>query len=319
MYHPTTRVLAVLELLQAHPILSGAALAERLEIDRRTVRRYIEILQDLGIPIEGERGRYGGYRLRPGFKLPPLMFTEDEALALTLGLMAARRLGLATAAPAIEGALAKVERVLPDALRERVQAVQETLTFTPLPPAEPPASGTVLVISAAAREWRQVRMRYRSWRGEESERTCDPYGVVHHAGRWYLVGWDHLRKAIRVFRMDRVGDVALRQETFVRPADFDSVQYVLRSLASVPYRWTVEVMLETTLEEAQRRIPASLALFEQTEGGVLLRVRAAHLDGMARMLVGLGCPFIVRRPTELKATLRDLAAEIANQAERTTA
>lgn len=319
MYHPTTRVLAVLELLQAHPVLSGAALAERLEIDRRTVRRYIEILQDLGIPIAGERGRYGGYRLRPGFKLPPLMFTEDEALALTLGLMAARRLGLATTAPAIEGALAKVDRVLPVALRERVQAVQETLAFTPLPPAEPPAGGTVLTISAAARERRQVLLRYRSWRGEESERLCDPYGVVHHAGRWYLVGWDHLRRAIRVFRMDRVDHAEARDGTFTRPADFDSVQYVLRSLASVPYRWAVEVVLETTLEEAQRRIPASLALLEQTDNGVLLHAQAARLDGMARMLVGLGCPFVVRRPEELKTALCDLAAEIVRLAARTTA
>jgi predicted DNA-binding transcriptional regulator YafY len=315
MYHPTTRVLAVLELLQAHPVLSGAALADRLEIDRRTVRRYIEILQDLGIPIAGERGRYGGYRLRPGFKLPPLMFTEDEALALTLGLIAARRLGLATTAPAIEGALAKVDRVLPVALRERVQAVQETLAFTPLRPAEPPASETVLVISAAAREQRQIRMHYRSWRGEESERTCNPYGVVHHAGRWYLVGWDHLRQAIRVFRMDRVSDAELRAETFVRPVEFDSVQYVLRSLASVPYTWAVEVVLETTLEDAQRRIPASLALLEQTEDGIVLRAQAARLDGMARMLVGLECPFVVRKPVELKAALRDLATEIARLAE----
>ncbi len=87
MYHPTTRVLTVLELLQSRQQLSGAELASRLEVDRRTVRRYVTMLQDLGIPVEGERGRHGGYRLRPGFKLPPLMFTEDEALALTLGLL----------------------------------------------------------------------------------------------------------------------------------------------------------------------------------------------------------------------------------------
>ena len=84
MYHPTTRVLAALELLQVHRRLSGAELAARLEVDRRTVRRYITMLQDLGIPIDAEQGRHGGYRLRPNFKLPPLMFTEDEALGLAL-------------------------------------------------------------------------------------------------------------------------------------------------------------------------------------------------------------------------------------------
>ncbi|MDP9471495.1 MAG: HTH domain-containing protein [Chloroflexota bacterium] len=101
MYHPTTRVLTTLELLQAHPQLSGIDLAARLEVDRRTVRRYVTMLQDLGIPVEAERGRHGGYRLRPGFKLPPMVFTDDEALALTLGLLTARRLGLPGAVPAV--------------------------------------------------------------------------------------------------------------------------------------------------------------------------------------------------------------------------
>ena len=98
MYHPTTRVLTVLELLQARGRLTGRELAERLEVDLRTVRRYVTMLQDLGIPVEAERGRHGGYRLRPGFRLPPLLFTDDEALAIMLGLLAARRLGLSDGA-----------------------------------------------------------------------------------------------------------------------------------------------------------------------------------------------------------------------------
>src|SRR3954454_14144537 len=113
MYHPTTRLLTVLELLQTYPRLSGPELAARLEVDVRTVRRYIMMLQDLGIPVEGEIGRYGGYALRPGYKLPPLMFTEDEVVALTVGLLMARQVGLGTNSTAVAGALAKLERVLP--------------------------------------------------------------------------------------------------------------------------------------------------------------------------------------------------------------
>src|SRR5215468_5612992 len=150
MYHPTTRVLTVLELLQSRQRLSGVELAKRLEVNVRTVRHYITMLQDMGIPIESERGRYGAYRLRPGFKLPPLMFTEDEALALTLGLMVARRLGLAATAPAVEGALAKVERVMPQALRVRIQAVQETLVIAGATLYAAPAGGLVLTFSSAA-------------------------------------------------------------------------------------------------------------------------------------------------------------------------
>jgi predicted DNA-binding transcriptional regulator YafY len=133
MYHPTTRVLTVLELLQSQGHVTGPDLAERLEVNVRTARRYVTMLQDLGIPVEAERGRHGGYRLRPGFKLPPLMLTDEEALAVTLGLLLARRMGMTATAPASEGALAKIERVLPDALREQVQAVQQMLAMAVSP------------------------------------------------------------------------------------------------------------------------------------------------------------------------------------------
>src|SRR5581483_5010032 len=129
MYSPVTRLLPVLDLLQSRPRGTAAQLAERLEVNARSARSYIVMLQDLGIPVEAERGRYGGYRLRPGYKLPPLMWTEDEALAVTLGLRAAQRMGLAQTLPTVESALAKVERVLPTALRERVQAVQEMVVL----------------------------------------------------------------------------------------------------------------------------------------------------------------------------------------------
>jgi predicted DNA-binding transcriptional regulator YafY len=109
----TTRVLAVLELLQAHGRLCGRELAERLGVDRRTVRRYITALEELGIPITAERGRGGAYMLVAGFKLPPMMFTDDEALALAIGLLAARGLALAQAAPAVASARASASNAPP--------------------------------------------------------------------------------------------------------------------------------------------------------------------------------------------------------------
>lgn len=129
MYHPTTRVLTVLELLQSHPMITGAEIAQRLEIDIRTVRRYIAMIEELGIPVIADRGRHGGYRLMPGFKLPPLMFNDEEVLALTLGLLAVRRLGIVGQVQGVEGALAKVERVLPQAIRNRVRTIEETLVW----------------------------------------------------------------------------------------------------------------------------------------------------------------------------------------------
>ena len=174
MYHPTTRVLAVLELLQARGRLSGPELAERLEVDLRTVRRYVTMLQDLGIPVEAERGRHGGYRLRPGFRLPPLVFSDDEALALTLGLLSARRLGLVTNAATVEGALAKLDRVLPADVRARVSAVQETLTIDQARGQAIPATTTVMALAAAVQEARRVLMRYESAKGEAHRASGRP-------------------------------------------------------------------------------------------------------------------------------------------------
>jgi predicted DNA-binding transcriptional regulator YafY len=314
--HPTTRVLTVLELLQSRAHLSGGELAERLDVDRRTVRRYISTLQELGVPVESEPGRYGGYRLRPGYKLPPMMFTEEEALALILGLLVSRRVGFGQSTSAIEGALAKIDRVLPDRLRGRVQAVQGALTFTPLHGfsglTDPSA---LLALSTAAQDSRRVWIRYQGGE-DQTERAIDPYGVVHHRGRWYIVGWCHLREDVRVFRLDRVLALEPLEDGFARPLDFDAAAYVTESLARMPFGWPIEVLLEIPLAEARRRVAPDLGTLEETSGGVLLRTRADPLEWMARLLVQLDCPFRIEHPPELRVAVRQLAREISRQARR---
>src|SRR3981081_1424690 len=119
------RLLTLLELLQAYRRLTAREISDRLQVDVRTVRRYVAGLQEMGIPVEGERGPAGGYRLRPGYSLPALMFTNGEALALVVGLLAAQRLGLVQQRSAVQGALAKLDRVLPDQLRGRVPAAPD--------------------------------------------------------------------------------------------------------------------------------------------------------------------------------------------------
>jgi predicted DNA-binding transcriptional regulator YafY len=319
MYQPTTRLLTVLELLQARPHLTGAELARRLEVDGRTVRRYVTMLQDAGIPVEAMHGRYGGYRLRPGFKLPPLMFSEEEALAVTLGLMAARRLGLAGAAPATEGALAKIERVLPVIVRERISALEATIGFTQRAPhVVPAASDVLLTLSAAAHHQRRVHVQYRARDGAESERDVDPYGLVFHYGRWYLVGHDHASSEIRTFRIDRVLLVELRDGGFERPPQFDAVDHLAKALASLPFGFEIEVRLDTTVEEARSRVPAFVAGIEETPDGVMLRTQTEDPGMAARYLVGLGFRFTVIRPPELQEAVRRLAAELLGIAEPVT-
>jgi predicted DNA-binding transcriptional regulator YafY len=314
---PATRLLTVLETLQDQPFVTGRELARRLGVDVRTVRRYAAALQALGFPVEGERGPAGGYRLRPGYKLPPLMLTEDEATAVLLGLVAASRLGLATAEPAIDGALAKILRVLPAPLRARLAALEETLGFThSAPDAAPPRSETVLLLSQAARRGRRVRCRYTSWRGERSEREISPYGLVVHSGNWYVAAHDHGREALRTFRVDRVRDAALGDAAQPPPDGFDAVAHVSRSLARVPWTWEVEVLLETSRDAAAQRIPPTLGELTDAGDGVLLRMRVESLDYMARLLADLGWPFVIRRPDELRAAVRELAARLEAQAAR---
>ncbi len=310
MYHPTTRLLTVLELLQAHPQLSGPEIAQRLEVDVRTVRRYIVMLQDLGIPIEGERGRHGAYRLRPGFKLPPMMFTDEEALGLTLGLLITRRLGLSIEAPAIEGALAKIERVLPDALREKVQAVQESLLIHLNIHHAAPASDLIVLFSTAVQQKRRVQLTYVAWNAENSTRPFDPYGLVMHGGFWYTVGHCHLRDDLRTFRLDRIAAAELLPETFTPPIEFDTVGQVMKGIASTPGTWRIEVILQTTIEHAVQHIPPYLGLMEAYGDGVYLTIYTQKLEWVGHFLAGLAFDFQICHPPELRQVLRHLATKI---------
>lgn len=311
MQHPTTRVLAVLEILQSRGRLTGTELAERLEVDLRTVRRYITILQDLGIPVEGERGRAGGYRLRAGFKLPPLMLSDEEALAVTLGLLVARRMGLTATAPAVEGALAKIERVLPPDLRAQVGAVQQALVLDSWVPSELPAPAVVLMLSQACQSNRTVWLAYGDNQGQRTEREFDPYRLVFLSNRWYAAGHCHLRESQRVFRVDRILEIHARTATFIPPAEFDALAVVQASIAQAPRAWHIELLLKTTLAEARCRIPPLLAQLEEIDGGVLWRGHADDLNWIAREIVRFGFPALVRRPEELKAELRRVGREAA--------
>src|SRR3954468_16246985 len=188
MTRPTARVLTLLELLQSGGLRTVAELADRLGVDERTVRRYAAHLADLEIPVESVRGRHGGYRLAAGYRMPPLMLSDDEALAVLLGLVAGRRAGLMTAAGAAsETAAAKIRRVLPERLGRRLDAVLGSLAFT-APAGEPaaPETAVLLSIADAVSHHRPVSIRYTAAGGRRSERTLHPYGLVAHSGRWYV-------------------------------------------------------------------------------------------------------------------------------------
>jgi predicted DNA-binding transcriptional regulator YafY len=317
MTRPTARVLALLEILQSGGTVRVAELARRLSVDERTVRRYAAHLVDLGIPIQSHRGRYGGYRLAPGYKLPPLMFTDEEAVAVALGLAAGQRAGLVTTDNAATGsAAAKLRRVLPAGLARRLDALLSTMDVTgPVRQPSLPGTEVLLVLAEAAGNQCPVHITYTSWQGRCSERDLDPYGLVFHNGRWYVTGQDHASGSVRTFRLDRIGVARTTDGAFEVPAGFDPTSHVLAGLASVPYTHDVSVVLHTSPARARRRIPSSVGTLTEVADGVRLTARVEHLDGAAQMLAGLGWPFTIERPAELRAEVRTLAARLLADAD----
>ncbi|MGM0769152.1 MAG: helix-turn-helix transcriptional regulator [Pseudomonadota bacterium] len=313
MAGPTTRVLAVLELLQSQGQINGAELAQRLGVDRRTIRRYITVLEELGIPVTTEQGRYGGYRLVAGFKLPPMMFTDEETLAVALGLVAAQQLGLSASAPAIASVQAKLERVMPANLKRRVRGVSET-TRVILPRGEQTRDDrALLILTAAAEALQQVTFVYHAPDREATWRTLDPYGLVFRQGRWYLIGFCHLRGAMRSFRLDRISGVGTLPQTFERPAGFDAGDYLSESLQSWGQTYDVSVVFHTDQQTAAAAFgfdSTCAERFEQQDDGLLLTTRTDSLQWFARWLSQLPFRFTVQQPEGLKTALRAHAQQL---------
>jgi predicted DNA-binding transcriptional regulator YafY len=276
------------------------------------VRRYIAALQEMGIPVEGQRGVGGGYRVRPGYRLPPLMLSGDEAVVVVLGLLAARRQGLESAEGSVDGALTKIHRVLPDLVRRRIEALETTLGFTAAERTGAPVDSDVaLLVAEAIRRGRRLVFSYRAFTGEETARDVSPHGLVVHSGRWYLAAYDHGRADRRTFRVDRMARVGLGDGPWLAPPkSFDAVAHVSRALANVPWRFEVVVHLDLGVDEAADRVPATVAELVEANGGTLLRMRVGSLDWMAGVLARLGCTFTIHEPAELRESVRVLAERL---------
>lgn len=313
MMNPTTRVLTLLELLQTHGLISGSELARRLAVGGRTVRRYIRTLEALGIPIATEPGRYGGYRLVAGFKLPPMMFTREETLALCLGLSAARRLGLAEAVPATASVTAKLERVLPEDLRKPLRSLSQSALLDLPETASTIDNDILLQLTRATQTQQTVAFRYTS-ASEVSHRKLNPYGVVFSDGRWYATGWCHLRKALRSFRLDRMARVECLPASFGKPENFDAVEYLQQSIASVSRALSVEVELKAGREQAQTALGKKIGRLEMAAGALYLRTQTNDLDWLASRLCGLPFDFVIHRPAALRRAVTQRAKHLMSLA-----
>ena len=309
MYDPIMRVLTVLEILQARDSVTGTELARRLDVDLRTVQRYIVRLKDLGVPVNATPGVGGAYRLRAGLRLPPLLFTNEEAFALSLGLRALRHVGLEAFAPATEGALAKLERVLPATLRESVHTVEDVVSIEPSPWVVPTPAQNLIKTASAIRNSHRIRFHYQSHKEAATQREIEPYAVLHVDARWYLIGHCLSRQDLRTFRLDRVSHLEVTGATFTRPPGFDGRAYLASRMPFVQSWYQVDVWIDMPIEEAQRNVPPWRVATEPDNGGTRLRCNRDQLEMFAAMLLSLGRRIVVHSPPELRAIFTKLAAQ----------
>jgi predicted DNA-binding transcriptional regulator YafY len=313
----SSRLLELLAFLQARRGWRGDELAERLGVSRRTIRRDVERLRRLGYPVESLSGPAGGYSLRAGTAMPPLLLDDDEAVAIAVGLRTAARSSVEGIEETALRALVKLEQVLPARLRRRVGALGG-VTITG--PAEGPTIDPegLTVIATACRDAERVRFAYRSRDGAESRREVEPHAVVNYGRRWYLVAWDCGREDWRTFRVDRIErpvSTGVGFSTRELPAE-DPATFVERNLRGTPTRYEARIMLHAPAAEIERTLPTYWGTIEPIDERTCeYRTRDDQLSWLAMRVTMLGVDFEVREPPELVDHLRTLAGTL----ERATA
>ena len=312
MLETSTRLLQLLELLQSRPYWSGPELSDRLEVGPRTVRRDIDRLRRLGYPVDASPGVAGGYRLRAGAQLPPLLLDDEEAVAIAVGLRTAVHDGIAGIEETSVRALSKLEQLLPSRVRRRVQAIGAATV--PYRSSGPVVDAEVLLtIATACRDHERLRFGYRAHDDARSERQIEPQSLVHTGRRWYLVAWDLDRSDWRTFRVDRVEKPRPTGHRFAArtPPAPDLAEFVARGVSAVRDH-DVRIVLYAPLDDLLPRSKYRFGTLEaRDERSSMLLARTDWLDGVALYVAGLGVDFEIEEPPELIGRIERLAARFA--------
>ncbi len=302
---PTARALRALEVLQTRPSTTAAELARRLGVTERAARRYVGILREAGIPVQSVRGPYGGYRLGRGTRLPPVSFTEAEALVLVMAVLDGH-----TFDPddLVGSALSKVVRALPETVGRQAAALREHAAATPgRDSARPhPAITSALVTAVAGR--RRVLVSYRSESGNEWQAEVDPWAVVVRHGRWYLLCHSLRADAIRTYRVDRVEAVHETDQVFKRPEDLDPVA-ALEEHLGLGWEFPTRVAFDAPVEEVARWVRPPMGRLEPSgEGCVLVGSTSNPAMYAQEWLARLPFELRVEGGEELRTAVKELAA-----------
>jgi predicted DNA-binding transcriptional regulator YafY len=305
----SARMLRLLSLLQTHRFWPGRELAERLAVSERTLRRDVERLRDLGYPVDASRGVAGGYQLRGGAAMPPLLLDDEEAVAIAVGLRAAATGSVAGIEETSVRALTKVVAVMPARLRRRVEALRTYAV--PARTAGPAAdAATLILLAQACRDDERLRLTYTSATGDRTERLVEPHRLVSHGRRWYLVAWDTERHDWRTFRVDRLAEARPTGARFRRRVlpGGDPAAFVRDRFAAVPTRYHVVVVAHAPIDHVRRIVAHTGGWVEPVDDtSCRLLMDVDDLDWPAFVVGALGAAFDVVEPAQLRVHLRDLA------------
>ena len=314
---PTGRALHLLSLLQTHRMWRGSELAERLEVTERTVRRDVERLRDLGYPVDATPGADGGYRLAAGAHLPPLVLDDDEAVAVAVGLRSAAGAAISGIEETSLRALAKIEQLLPDALRRRVSALEYSVTSIRWSPSDTEIidADALAVLAGACRDHEEVRFDYRRRDGEDSRRLVEPHQMVTAGRRWYLVAWDLHRDDWRTFRMDRLSEAARagRRFTAREIPGRDAADFVATSLSSLAGEIEAVVAVDASyahIEDVLRWTEHSVIKTEPKR--CVVRITTGNLDWLVLTIahIALTADTTVIEPDEVAGAVGLLAERL---------
>jgi predicted DNA-binding transcriptional regulator YafY len=310
----SSRLLTLLSLLQGRRDWPGSELADRLEVSARTVRRDVERLRSLGYPVESMTGPAGGYQLRAGTAMPPLLLDDDEAIAIAVGLRTAAGGSISGIEETAVRALVKLEQVLPSHLRRRVQALTaatQTLNVYGGPTIDPQ---TLTLLAAAVRDHERVRFAYTARDRAGTQRETEPHSLVNAGRRWYLVAYDCGRGDWRTFRVDRIEGATSSGVRF-HPRELpakDAAEYVSRSLQSYPSRYEARLTVQCAAEDLQGRRWLGGDITPLGENRCELRTSDDNLDWLAMRIAMLSAPYTVHEPPEVIERLQAIADGIAS-------
>lgn len=312
-------MLSLLSLLQTHRYWPGDELAARLEVSGRTLRRDIERLRELGYVVDASRGVAGGYQLRAGGQLPPLLLEDDEAVAIAAGLRTAAAGSVGGLEETSVQALTKVVALMPARLRRRMDALASQ-TDTPGPWSRGPSVDAVVLttLAQACRDDEATTFDYAARDADPTHRRVEPHRLVSLGRRWYLVAWDRDRQDWRSFRVDRVSGVGLTGQRF-RPRELpggDAVAFVQAGFRRIPHRYAVRVTVAAPAERVRWAVGGHGDVTATDAGSCVLEMGVDSLEWPLMVLAQVGASFRIESPDELREACADAAARFSAAALR---